>query len=64
MLSTEKQQQRMLVLYIGFWFCLKQSGQMSILTPSLPRCAQTSYVVIAKWLNHSALIHLEKIQHT
>jgi hypothetical protein len=36
MLSTEMQQQRMVVLYVGFWFCLKQSGQIICLSPTPP----------------------------
>lgn len=48
LLSTETQQQRMVVLHLGFWFCLKQSGQKSVLLPPLSQGAlKPQYVVIA-----------------
>ena len=58
------QQQRMVVLCLGFWFCLKQSGQ--VCPPPTPSQGALKCVVIASSLKKitSAPIHLEKIQHT
>lgn len=48
LLSTEMQQQRMVVvLYLGFWFCLKQSGQRSVLPRPHPRKAHANPIM---WL--------------
>lgn len=40
------QQQRMVVLYLGFWFCLKQSGQKSVLLPPPPKAHSNVWLLL------------------